>query len=308
MDPQAPAIQEKVNDLRSNPAWKLTKEKLVDPLRRLAFETVYRGYLPLSYCDSPNWGDALSPVLCGLLSGLPVKQMLWRHQHRYLAIGSILGNANARAEVWGSGFVWPDEKLAEPPQAVHAVRGPRTRARLLAQGMDCPEIYGDPALLFPRFFNPPVAKTYAVGIIPHFSDKESGWIKQQQSNPDPQVRIIDVEGGIEPFVKAVKSCELIVSSSLHGLICADAYGVPNLWVKLSDILWGGSFKFCDYCESVGRETPVPVIPDSATSLAEVTRNFRPYTASLDLRPLINACPFMLPEVRQKLLIDPGLTH
>jgi pyruvyltransferase len=281
--------------------WKLAKEKLLDPLRRVAFETVYHGYLPLYYCDSPNWGDALSPVLCGLLSGRPVKKMLWHHQHRYLAIGSILGNSNRRAEVWGGGFIWPDEKLAEPPEAVHAVRGPRTRARLLAQGIDCPEIYGDPALLFPRFFNPPVTQTYAVGIIPHFSDKESDWVKQQQSNPDPQVRIIDVEGGIEPFVEAVKSCELIVSSSLHGLICADAYGVPNLWVKLSDILWGGSFKFCDYFESVGRETPVPVIPDAATSLAEVTRCHRPYEVRINLRPLITVCPFMADDVRRKLL-------
>lgn len=292
-----------MRNLRQKAAWKAARQLLIDPLRRAAFETAYRGYLPLYYCESPNWGDALSPVLVGLLSARRVKKMLWQHQHRYLAIGSILGNASARAEVWGSGFIWPDEKLAEAPLAVHAVRGPRTRARLLAQGMVCPEIYGDPALLFPRFFNPVVEKKFAVGIIPHFSDKASGWMKRQQNNPDPLVRIIDVEGGIEPFVEAVKSCELIVSSSLHGLICADAYGVPCLWVKLSDILWGGSFKFHDYFESVGRGAPAPVIPDDDMSLAQVTRHHRPYEVKIDLRPLINACPFMAPEIRHKLLSD-----
>ena len=287
-------------------AWKFAKEKLVDPLRRAAFETVYQGHIPLYYCDTPNWGDALSPVLCAKLSGRPVKKMLWQHQHRHFAIGSILGHANARAEVWGSGFVWPDEKLTEPPQAVYAVRGPCTRAKLLAQGIDCPEIYGDPALLFPRFFNPPVEKKYAVGIIPHFSDKSTPWMKRQQCNPDPQVRIIDVEGGIQPFVEAVKSCELIVSSSLHGLICADAYGVPNLWVKMSDILWGGSFKFCDYYEAVGRDTPSPVIPDENTPLSQVTQYYRPYEVKMDLRPLINACPFIAADVRRKLLETSGI--
>ena len=84
---------------------------------------------------------------------------------------------------------------------------------------------------------------------------------------------------------------------------ADAYGVPCLWVKLSDILWGGSFKFHDYFESVGRGAPAPVIPDDDMSLAQVTRHHRPYEVKIDLRPLINACPFMAPEIRHKLLSD-----
>ena len=290
-----------MNSLKQSHAWKLAKGKLVDPLRRLAFETVYRGHLPLYYCESPNWGDALSPVLCSMLSGKPVKKMLWTHQNRYFAIGSILEHANSRAEVWGSGFVWPDGKFSEAAPKIHAVRGPRTRARLLELGIECPEIFGDPALLFPLFYNPEVEKKYAVGIIPHFSDKDTAWIKRQQTNADPNIRIIDVEGGIEEFVREVKSCELIVSSSLHGLICADAYGVPNVWVKLSDILWGGSFKFCDYHESVGREAPAVITPDADTPLSWITQHHRPYTASLDLRPLINACPFMAADVRKRLL-------
>ena len=289
-----------MNSLKQSPAWKLARG-IFDPLRRMAFETAYRGHLPLYYCDTPNWGDALSPVLSSMLSGKPVKKMLWTHQHRYLAIGSILENANARAQVWGSGFIWPEGKLDEAPAAVHAVRGPQTRAKLLAMGIDCPEVYGDPALLFPYFYDPMVEKKYEVGIIPHFSDKDTAWIKRQRANADPKVRIIDVEGGIEEFVREVKSCELIVSSSLHGLICADAYGVPNVWVKLSDILWGGSFKFCDYHESVGRETPAVITPDADTPLSWITQHHRPYTAGLDLRPLINACPFMADDVRKRLL-------
>jgi pyruvyltransferase len=288
-----------MNSLNQMPAWKLAKEKLIDPLRRLAFETVYRGYLPLYYCDTPNWGDALSPILCAKLAGKPVKKMLWKHQKRFLAIGSILENANARAHVWGSGFIWPDGKLDEAPAAVHAVRGPQTRAKLRAMGIDCPEVYGDPALLFPYFFDPVVEKKYEVGVIPHFDDKNTEWIRNLPR--DPSFRIIDVEGGIEKFVREVKSCELVLSSSLHGLICADAYGVPNMWVKLSNILHGGNFKFRDYYESVGRESPKPVIPDAHTPLAELTRQFRSYKPKIELRPLVNACPFISTAVRDDLL-------
>jgi pyruvyltransferase len=192
-----------------------------------------------------------------------------------------------------------DEKLAEAPQAVYAVRGPRTRAKLLEQGIDCPEIFGDPALLLPKFFNPSVEKKFSVGIIPHYIDKDHPWLVTYRN--DPQVRIIDVEGGTYQFVEEVKSCEFIVSTSLHGLICSDAYGVPCQWIDLSNRLWGGSFKFIDYFESVGRSTTEPIRPDHHMTLSQVTQLHQPYEAKINLDPLIDACPFIAPEVRQKLL-------
>lgn len=294
-----------MSSLRSSPIWQSPKQALVDPLRRLAFETVYHNYLPLHYCEHPNWGDALSAVLAGLLSGRRIKEMLWHHQHRYLAIGSILGGANSRAEVWGSGFMWADEKLVEAPQAVHAVRGPRSRAKLLAMGIECPDIYGDPALLFPFFFNPTVEKKYPIGIIPHYSDQGHPWVEQYRG--DPQVHIIDIQCGIHKFVEEVKSCELIVSSSLHGVICSDSYGVPNLWIELSDEVWGSEFKFPDYFDSVGREISQPIAPDENMTLSAVIERFRPYSVNIDLKPLIYACPFISNEVLRKLLPEPDST-
>jgi pyruvyltransferase len=295
-----------MSTFKQTAVWKTAKRMLLDPVRRAAFKLTNSGCIPLYYCTgtkSPNnWGDALSPLLVGMLSGRPVVKMLWQHQHRYLAIGSILGNANGRAEVWGSGFLWPDETLAEAPQAVHAVRGPRSRAKLLEQGIDCPEIYGDPALLLPRFFNPEVAIKYAVGIVPHYIDKDHPWLERYRQ--DPQVRIIDVEGDTYRFVEEVKSCELIVSTSLHGLICADAYGVPCLWIDISDRLWGGSFKFIDYFESVGRGTTEPVRTDATMTLGQVTQRHQPYEVKINLDLLIAACPFIAPEVRLKLLSNP----
>ncbi len=57
---------------------------------------------------------------------------------------------------------------------MRAVRGPLTRQFLMDMGIDCPKIYGDPALLLPKLFpefkkseNP--TKEYI--IIPHHSDE-----------------------------------------------------------------------------------------------------------------------------------------
>jgi pyruvyltransferase len=234
-----------------------------------------------------------------LLSGKPVVHLEGLHHDRYLAIGSILGGANERAVVWGSGFIREDETLVGRPRAVHAVRGPLSRAALLKQGVECPEVYGDPALLLPRFFDPKVSKRYAVGIIPHYIDKHHPWLEQQRR--DPQVLILDIEGGIQEFVRAVKSCEVILSSSLHGLICADAYGVPNAGIKLSDEVIGGDYKFWDYRLAIGQETSQMFRITNDSQLSAAVARVKHHKLKIDLRKLILACPFLSAHLRHEVL-------
>lgn len=276
-------------NFRESTTWKTAKRIIADPVRRVAAKIVHHGHLPLAWCPGRNWGDALSPVLVSLLSGKTVVHQEGLHQHRYLAIGSILGCANEHAEVWGSGFIRDKERILGHPRAVYAVRGPLSRAGLLEQGIECPEVYGDPALLLPRFYNPDVIKRYEVGLIPHYADKDHPWL--EFCRHDPKVRIIDIEGGIHNFVREVKACELIISSSLHGIICADAYGVPALWMELSDNVMGNGFKFFDYFASIQRPVAAPIMPHNL-SLAQVVAHYQPYQVRINLDPLWLACPFL----------------
>lgn len=63
--------------------------------------------------------------------------------------------------------------------------------------------------------------------------------------------IIDPTQYWKVVIDQIYSCQSILSSSLHGLICADAYNIPNLWLKQK--LNEGDFKFLDYFASQGRE-------------------------------------------------------
>ncbi len=55
------------------------------------------------------------------------------------------------------------------------------------------------------------------------------------------------------MIDNILSCEIILSSSLHGLIVADAYNTPSSWIKFSNKVYGNGFKFRDYYASIGYE-------------------------------------------------------
>ncbi len=204
--------------------------------------------VPLFWHRKPNnFGDIINPIILDKLFNKKVKHVNSKHYNKdfYLVIGSVLGRARKNTIVWGSGFISSDSRCQEKPKKIYAVRGPKTREILLSQGIDCPEVYGDPALLLPRIYNPKIEKKYKLGIVPHLVDRDNKWLSSLEN--DNEVLILDIlEKDPFKFIDNLLSCEKIASSSLHGIIASDAYGIPSVWLEFSKNVIGDGFKFEDY--------------------------------------------------------------
>lgn len=242
------------------------------------------------YNVDTNFGDMVTPYLLSRLTGREVVfEPKESDNTTLIAVGSILHiGDNATCEVWGSGVI-ADDRPITPPANVHAVRGPMSRDYLAKQGIPAPEVYGDPAILLPLVFNPQPEKRYDWGIIPHHVDAHSPWIDRMRSKDG--VKIINVMDPLEQVLTEIASCRNIASSSLHGLVAADAYGIPNTWLRLSDRVLGNGFKFHDYQLSLGTASPaVEVKPD--TDLRQLAEN----AILRDVKPLVKAllaaCPVL----------------
>jgi pyruvyltransferase len=177
------------------------------------------------------------------------------NEDHYFAIGSILQKANSKTIVWGSGLISDELMPYRKPKEILAVRGPLTKKALEFAGIKCPSIYGDPALLLPNYFYPKIEKRYKIGIVPHYVDLGHKVLNREVPN---DVLIIEpTTTDIDKFVGMILSCDKIISSSLHGLIISDAYGIPSVQVKFSDQIFGDGFKYEDYFMSVSRKYEYP---------------------------------------------------
>lgn len=247
-----------------------------------------------------NYGDLLSKYLVEKITNSklkwinPQKRNLFNRNNKvYFIIGSILQFADQNTVVWGSGII---SKSLEVKEAVFtAVRGPETRTFLLDKGYKVPEIYGDPALLLPKYFNPTVNKKYKLGVIPHHVDYRQ--IEQWYKNDD--VLIIDLlTNDIEFTTQQIMSCELTISSSLHGIIVSHAYNIPSLWMQCSDKIFGDNIKYKDYLYSVNLEYYDPINCYEKIEVGDLIKTVKSHkfsTITLETltkiqNDLLNACP------------------
>ena len=180
----------------------------------------------------------------------------------------------------------------DPAARILAVRGPLTRERALECGADCPPVYGDPALLLPMFYAPGEPKQRArIAVVPHYFDKPFVFARWR---PPSVCKLIDIQGRIETVIDDVVGCDHILSSSLHGLIVAHAYGVPALWVRFGDRLIGDGSKFADYLRSVHMPVDEPILLDVRTFDLERQLSRVPSARPrIDTTALWNCCPFRM---------------
>lgn len=252
--------------------------------------------------DKENYGDLLSKYLVEKISGRPVKFMhpkeqswfRWDKTH-YLAIGSIIHHATKNSIVWGSGIIDRKQKVA--PAEFRAVRGPKTREYLLELNYKCSAVYGDPALLLPKYYDPFVNKSYKLGIVPHYHDYAE---VVEIYREDTDILVIDMMTlDVEEVTRQILKCEKVISSSLHGLIVAHAYQIPAVWVEFSKKLFGDGIKFVDYLESVKLDYYIPQFLKEKYHLTELITFFEKYPSlprvehiSFLQEGLIRSCPFL----------------
>lgn len=197
-----------------------------------------------------NFGDYLSVV---------VVDHLLRHfgytladevpsQRRMFAIGSVLHYARNGDVIWGSGVNGrpgqDDLNRRVQHLDVRAVRGPRTREILQRRGIAVPEVFGDPALLLPQLFPNrfrATAKRPWV-FVPNLHD-----LSLVDRTADT---VVSPLGSWNRRIDAILEAELVLASSLHGIIVAEAFGVPARYVRLSS--GESEFKYRDYYEGSGR--------------------------------------------------------
>lgn len=188
-----------------------------------------------------NFGDILTPFI---LQHFEIDYNWVSHYSKadLICVGSIARRASKKTTVLGSGIISNNDRL-DTSADWKFVRGPLTRKRLIELGGDCPEIYGDPGLLLPLIYNPSITKQYDIGYVPHNVDF-------LEIEKDYEHVIGLKTRNYKTVIDKILQCKRIVSSSLHGIIAAHAYGIPAAWVKPNNALKGDHVKFHDYFASV----------------------------------------------------------
>lgn len=229
---------------------------------------------------SRNFGDHLSQIVTAataLKHGLTLEDEVASNR-RLLAIGSILHFAQDGDIVWGSGINGKinDARIKATHLDVRAVRGPKTAEKLRASGIYVPHVFGDPAMLVPYLFadrfrvEPKVKFT----IIPNLHD-----LPAFAENPN----VVSPLMGWNRCVEAIVASEFVIASSLHGIILAEAFGVPCRMLRVSST--ESQFKYDDYAQGSGRECLQPV-----GSVEEALSKGPDEPPKIDFKPLLDAFP------------------
>jgi len=201
-----------------------------------------------------NFGDELSRTIVELMlarRGYTVFDGLSK-QRSLLALGSILAFAEDGDVVWGTGVNGsvPASHHRYTQLDIRAVRGPLTRQFLMEKGIEVPEVYGDPGLLVKRLTGSrfETAKS-GIAIVPNMFDMAQ-LRNQSLLNGFPQINVIDPTRSWNEVIADIVKHEFIIASSLHGLVIADAFGIPSRYLRLTE--HEGVLKYEDYYEGTGR--------------------------------------------------------
>lgn len=246
--------------------------------------------------NTPNIGDYLAfETVCFFLN-LRDGHALDIDKGKILSIGSVLHFAKDNDVIWGTGRNGKisDKRHKFKHLDVRAVRGPLTKKFLQERGIEAPNTFGDPGILAPFIYPSDILnpmnekKTEDFLIVPQLNDDQSIYNNFETKLVSPR----QLPGN---FLSKLTKANRVIASSLHGLILAEAYGIPATFFN------SGSgetlFKYEDYYKGTGRETfaighsieecleiaPTPPIPDLVDRQQKLIEAFPFDRYSLPLR-------------------------
>jgi len=208
----------------------------------------------------PNFGDDLNPWLFPKL--LPnIFQTTSRNL--FVGIGTVLNqklptSKYHKVAVFGSGVGYDNGKLPDRSNLhIYCVRGP-----LSAQRLDLPpeKVATDAALLLRQIYQGGKPKQYRYSFMPHFHQAINAGEKINQICQEVDIHYIDPCAPIEQVLQQIDQTEILLAEAMHGAIVADALRVP--WIPIVTVYDILSFKWCDWCQSLGLDyQPNYIMPD-----------------------------------------------
>jgi len=198
--------------------------------------------------EKRNFGDLLSSYLLDRFCNI-TSEWASPEQAEAVICGSILEHLSQlfSGVIAGAGKLHEKSVIHLPNARILALRGPLT-----ARGIKGNYILADPGLLADELVGLP-EKKYNLGIVPHWTD---GTLEHTPIFQKYTPKIIRVGDNPLKVIREIGECKKIVSSSLHGIILADAFGIPRrIEIPPRSVSHphqeGGLFKWEDYSASLG---------------------------------------------------------
>jgi hypothetical protein len=199
--------------------------------------------------ERPNFGDQLAPLLLERFADIKVQWDTISHS-QIISVGSILEHVPPLwdGHIIGSGKLHEFSRLHLHTNTakIWALRGP-----LSARGIKGEFVLGDPGLLADELVRPQ-EKVFDLGIVPHWQDSILDFDVRNRWCPKPYTyTVINPDRDPLEIISLIGGCRKILTSSLHGMILADAFGIPRRVEFCGELARdGGDFKFRDYSESI----------------------------------------------------------
>ena len=177
----------------------------------------------------------------------------------FIGVGSLLNHhipVQPKKIVLGAGVSYGNIPHVDDKWAIYAVRGPRSAKSL---GLDQRHSITDSGVLVRAVDLPKKEKTYPISFFSYHENAEL--IDWDRPCRLAGIHHIDPSGDVAEVLDQVMRTEVLVTEAMHGAIVADALRVP--WIPVRIFQGLNSFKWMDWCESLGLEYKPYELPSIA---------------------------------------------